>query len=269
MIIECKSIDDEQVIENYIGKNYYKCLYLYLDLKKYKFSNPNVKIWIQKNDNNITSIILMYYSGMHVFSKNHDYDIEELKKLIEDRNPTMICGEKKTICDIYNILNVRNYYIETGWVRKLLNIKNVSRDNVELAKEEDFYQIAKLLYEDEDLGCSYKLEELKDQMIERNKEGYVRNYIIKDKNTKNVISHAGTGAENDKIAMLSYVITDINYRGKGYAQKLCSAVCEDLIKEGKEVFLINYSTESTALYEKIGFKICCEWGKIFLNLKDN
>ena len=36
-------------------------------------------------------------------------------------------------------------------------------------------------------------------------------------------------------------------------------------KENKDVFLINYSTESTALYDKLGFEQCCEWGKIFLD----
>lgn len=268
MIIECKSIDDEKNIEDYIANDYYKCLYLYLDFKKYKFSNPNVKTWIQKKDNIITSVILMYYSGMHIFSRKHDYDIQELKDFIIKKNPTMICGEKRTIIELYNELKVKEYFLETGWVRKLSNIEKVDRSNVEIAKENDFYQIAKLLYEDEDLGCSYKLEELKNQMIERNKEGYVRDYIIKNENGL-VVSHAGTGAENDKVGMLSYVITDKNYRGRGYAKKLCSAVCEDLINEGKEIFLINYSSESTALYDKIGFKICCEWGKIFLNLKEN
>lgn len=270
MLIKCDNKNNENLIEKYIGDNYYKCLYLYLDLKKYGFLNPNVNIWIQENDNkNITAVILMYYSGMHIFSNEHDYNLEELKQLISENNPTMICGEKQTVSDLYRLLNNENYFIETGWVRRLSNIANVDRSSVEIAQKEEFAQIAKLLYEDEDLGSSYKLKELESQMIERNEEGYSRNYIIKDKMTDKVVSHAGTGAENDKIAMLSYVITDKKYRGKGYAKKLCSTVCEDLINEGKEVFLINYSTESTALYDKIGFRVCCDWGKIFLNLKNN
>ena len=265
MLIKCKSIDDEKKINEYIGNNYDKCLYLYLDFEKYKFSNPNVSIWIQTNNSIITSIILKYYSGMHIFSNHCDYDVEEIKNLIDKEKPTMICGEKTIVCDIYKNLDISNYLIETGWVRRLSTTRDFDRTDVELAKEEDFYQIAKLLYQDEDLGSSYQLEDLKEQMINRNKEEYARNYIIR-KDGK-VVSHAGTGAENKKVAMLSYVITDENYRGKGYAQKLCSAVCQYLIEEGKEVFLVNYSTESTRLYDKLGFKVCCEWGKIFLDLK--
>lgn len=266
-MIELVREDKSKLIESYIGDDYYKCLYLYLDLKRYGFNNPNVKIWKQEDrEKNIIAVILMYYSGMHVFSEKHDYNIEEIKKVILDNKPSMICGEKKIISDLYKYLDKENYFIETGWVRKLSNVTKYDRSEVKTEIEkEDFTQIAKLLYEDEDIGSSYQLKELEEQMIERNQEKYSRNYIIK-KDGK-VISHAGTGAENEKVAMLSYVITAPEYRGKGYAKKICNAVCEDLILEGKDVFLINYSTESTALYDKIGFKICCDWGKIFLDLK--
>ena len=269
MLNRCNAIEQVKEIENYIGNEYHKCIYLYLDLKKYGIFNDNIKIWIQYNENSeITAVLLKYYTGLHIFSKEHNYNVEELKNLILQEKPTMICGEKIIISILYNSFENSKYCIETGWVRKLSEIENFDRDDVELASEEDFSGIAKLLYEDEDLGSSYKYDELRQQMIERNKEGFVRNYVIKDSNQA-VISHAGTGAENDKVAMLSYVITAPNHRGKGYAKKLCCAVCEDLINEGKEVFLINYSKESTALYDKIGFKICAEWGKMFLNLKEN
>lgn len=268
MIVECLDKKYEKIIEDYIGDNYYKCIYLYLDLKKYGFSNNNIKTWIQVKDNKeISTVILMYYTGMHVFSIKHDYDIKELCEFVKVKRPAMICGEKTIISNIYNNLDISDYNIELGWVRELDYIESFNRDGIEKAKEEDFYQIAKLLYDDEDLGSSYKLEELKNQMYERNKEKYVRNYIIR--NEDEIICHAGTGAENEKVAMLSYVITNPKFRNKGYAKKLCSAVCEDLIKENKKVYLINYSTESTALYDKLGFKICSEWGKIFLNLKSN
>lgn len=267
MLIRCLDNKLIRKVENYIGSSYYKCLYLYLDLEKYGYKNKDIKIWVQENEEkNITAIILMYYSGMHIFSKKYDYNMEEIKKLVLANKPSMICGEKKTISDLYKYLDREKYFIETGWVRKLSNVSKFDRSEIKTEiKKDDFTQIAKLLYEDEDIGSSYKLKELEEQMIERNKEKYSRNYIIK-KDDK-VVSHAGTGAENEKVAMLSYVITAPQYRGKGYAKKLCSAICEDLILEGKDVFLINYSTESTALYDKIGFKVCCDWGKIFLNLK--
>lgn len=264
MIIQAKN-DNLKEIYNYIDNEYYKCIYLYLDLKKYGLNNPNIKVWILKGNNNITAIVLQYYSGMHIYSKKCNFDVEEFVKLVQNNNPTMICGEKCVIEKTKNSL--KNYYIENGWVRGLEKIENsISCECVEKAKYDDFSQIANLLYYDE-IGSSYTLEDLTSQLYERNKEGFVRNYVIKEGDR--VISHAGTGAENEKIAMLAYVITDSNYRGKGYAKKVCSYVCNDLIKEGKKVFLINYSKESTFLYDKLGFKIYCDWSKLYLNLKEN
>ena len=265
MIKKVENVDSEVI--SYISEDFFKCIYLYLDIKKYGVLNPNVKTWIQENEKKeITCVILKYYSGMHIYSKNHNYNLEEISKLIYEEQPTMICGEQKTIEDIYSFVNDSNYIIEKGWVRELSEIEKNEFEDVKKAEKDDFKQIAKLLYEDEDLGSSYELRELTNQLYERNNEGYARNYIIK-KNGK-VISHAGTGAEDDKLGMLAYVITDPKYRGKGYAKKVCKAVCQDLISEGKKVYLINYSNESTALYDKIGFHICCNWAKMYLDLKN-
>lgn len=266
MIKICNTIEMLNKVESYIDQDFHKCLYLYMDLKKYGIENENVKTYIQYNDNNeIVSVFLKYYTGLHVYSKNYNFDVVELSNYILDLKPTMICGEKRCLNLIENEFLKNNFLKEEGWVRKLSKNIEGNFENVQTAQKEDFYSIAKLIYEDEDLGSSYKLDELESQLYERNKDGYVRNYIIKD-NGK-VVAHAGTGAEVDNVSMLGYVITDANSRGKGLATILCSKVCKDLQNEGKNVFLINYSNESTRLYDKIGFEVCCEWEKLFLNLK--
>lgn len=265
MLIKC---DNNYIkkIKDYIQDNYYKCLYLYLDLIQYGCEKNNIDVWIQTINNDIVAVILKYYTGMHIFSKQYNYEMTEISKLIKNTKPTMICGEKKIIEDFYEVLKKEKYEIETGWVRGLKEYTSEKYEDVEKAKKEDFFDIAKLIYQDEDLGSSYNLESLTQQMYERNVQKFTRNYVIHQDGK--VVTHAATGAENSQLAMLSYVITDPKYRGKGLAFKVCSNLCRDLIEEGKQIFLINYSQESTGLYDKIGFKICCEWGKLFLNLKD-
>lgn len=265
MVERGKRIVYDEII-NYIGNDYNRCLYLYLDLEKYGLENKNVKVWVQRDVcSNISAVILQYYTGMHIFSKDYNYNTKELCYLINESNPSIICAEKKIIQDIFYEIKNDEYEIEFGWIRKLKKLHNYGRDGVILATKEDFKKIAKLLYQDDDIGSSYNLDNLQKQMYERNKEGFVRNYVIKDGNE--VICHAGTGAENKKVALLNYVITAPNYRKKGLAKKICSALCEDLIKSNKDVYLVNYSKESTDLYDKIGFEISCEWGKLFKNLK--
>lgn len=260
MLIKVNEYNIDNVFK-YIGEDYCRCIYLYLDLKKYGTTDENINSWIQYKENNICCIILKYYDGMHLYSKKGDFLEYEIENLINNTKPTMICGETKII----EKLKLNDYDYEKGSVRYLDQINYQEIEKVSKAEKEDFVQIGKLLYEDEDLGCSYKLEDLIKQLYERNTNGYTRNYVIKE-NGK-VISHAGTGAENEKLAMLAYVITAPEYRGKGLAKKVCYAVCKDIVNEGRKICLINYSNESTRLYEQLGFKKYCDWSKLYKNLK--
>lgn len=251
---------DIKLIKDYIGTEYYKCLYLYLDFLKYGLDNENLKFWLCMDNNQIKCVILKYYSGMHVFSKDKDCDFEEISKLIITENPSVICAEKFLIKNLFDILKERDYLAEYGWVRVLSKHYNCDNSIVEKANENDFEAISKLIKNDH-MGEFYDLDELIDQIKERENDNFGRNYVIKDGNK--IVSNASTNAELDNIAVLSNVITDESYRGKGLATKVCSKLCNDLIDEGKNVYLINYTEESTGLYDKLGFEISCEIGKLF------
>ena len=46
---------DVELIKEYIGNEYDKCLYLYLDFIKYGLSNPNLKFWFDIEKSEIKS----------------------------------------------------------------------------------------------------------------------------------------------------------------------------------------------------------------------
>lgn len=252
--------EDIPLIKEYIGTDYDKCLYLYLDFLKYGLDNENLKFWVDMDDDEIKCVILKYYSGMHVFSKNKDCDFDEVKEVIMAEDPSVICAEKFLIENLSEILKEKEYSSDYGWVRVLSKHYDCENSCVELATEEkDFIEISKLIKNDP-MGEFYELDELVSQIKERDDDNFGRNYIIKDGDK--IISNASTNAELESIAVLSNVITDNSYRGKGLATKVCSKLCNDLIDEGKKVYLINYTEESTGLYDKLGFEISCEIGKL-------
>lgn len=265
MIEQLLEKNDEVILET-IGDRYGECLYLYLDYIKYGINNQNIKIWLIKNSENIEVIILKYYTGMHIFSPNNSHEIANIIQIVEREHPTIICAEKRIIEQLEKSNKLKNYTSEYGWVRRLDSTSATDESGIiKNPNNEELKRTTKLLLSDPDIGGSYTFDSMYSQIIERHKEKYGRNYILKDGNK--VIAHAGTGAENEKVGVLSYVITHPDYRRRGLAAKLCASVCHDLIKEGKSVFLINYSNESTALYDKLGFKVHCECGKLFLNNK--
>lgn len=249
-------------ILDYIGQDYGKCLYLYLDYLKYGVDNKNVKVWLQYDKNNcIDAVILMYYNGMHIYSKLKNCDYEEIRTLIFEQKPSIICSEKEII---QNLEKITGYNVKYGWVKELYNTNQIlDQKEVNIAeKEKDFDEIARLLATDFGLTSIQDIKSLSNQIKERNKEKYSRNYYICMDNK--IVSHVATGAENKEISIITSVITDEKYRRRGLASKCMKKICYDLIKEGKKVYLINYTEASTALYEKLGFKVLCEYGKLYL-----
>lgn len=266
-MIERINDSKKELVFNLIGDQFGKSLYLYLDLKRYGFDNQKIKTWISKTGDDTNALILKYYSGMHIFSPNNKLDIGDICTLIEEEKPTIICAEAKIIKKLEKIDRFGEYDSEYGWVRCLNSINRSDESGIiKDPGKEEFKQLTELLLSDSDIGGSYTFDSMYSQILERNRDKYGRDYILKDDDR--VIAHAGTGAEDDKLGILNYVITDPNYRKRGIAMKLCTSVCYDLIKEGKTVYLINYSEASTALYDRLGFKKYCEWGKLFIKNKD-
>ena len=261
MIIKC-DLSYQTIIEQYIGLNYPECLYLYLDFKKFGFDVEYVNIWIQKNTEKITAVILQYRTGMHIYSRAKDYESDEIVKLIKQVSPDMICARDSIIRDLYSTTIKNNYEVEYGNIGYCKTVGCESAINAKKVTKDDFKDIAKLLFQDEGIGASYDLEELGNQMYQRNSLGFVRNYIIKD-NDK-IACHVCTGAEEEGIAIISGIVTDISFRGKGYAKKLLSYVCQQLINEGKEVYSVYYTEAARKLHYRAGFLDYCGYGKLFV-----
>lgn len=258
-----KKVDEneEYLIEEYIGDDYNKCLYLYLDFMKYGLTNENIKSWVDIENGEITSVALKYYSGLHIFSKNRNCNYEVLRDLILEEDPSIICAEKFLIENLSELFNDEEYGTNYGWVRELNKCYDSDNQCVELATSDDYDEISELILTDPSFSNYYTFDELKKQIEEQNENDYGRNYIIK--RNGEIISHAATCAESNKIAVISHLITDERYRNQGLATKTCSKLCNEVILEGKTVYLTNYTFESTALYDKLGFEPSCEIGKLY------
>ena len=265
MITRC-GILDESKIYSYIGLDYPRCLYLYLDLKKYGFESETTKIYIQYDNGLITAVLLKYYSCLHVFSKDNSFNPNELASFIREHRFTIIYCPANTAEIVYSYLYKEinmEIILTTGWVAQIKKIDMEPRRISKSANCSDFSQIAKLIYDDKDIGRAYRFDELTKQLEERYVEGYSRNYVIKDEDV--VIAHACTNAENERIAVVAELLVRKEYRRQGYAKEIWRDICDRLLTEGKEVYSFYYSEESRSLHKKIGFKEICRWGKVVIS----
>lgn len=259
--------NNEQLPEilGYIGEDYPKCLYLYLDAIKYGCSSDTTRTWTQTINGQLTAVILAYHTALHVFSKNNHLDVEEICELVKEVKPTMVNAMAETIRKIEPELSKLGFRSEFGHIGEWMGSADmIEDDEVSIAKEKDIPEVARLLYEDENIGASYIFEDLLKQMQDRLNEGYVRSYVLHKNNE--VAAHVGTGAEIKNVCTIAYSITSPKYRGQGLAGRLYNYSCSRLKSEGKRIFSVYYPESARVFHHKMGFVDICKCGKLYLNI---
>ena len=265
MISLSKSEQMNEIL-SYISEDYPKCLYLYLDLVKYGCHSDTTITWMQTKDGRITAVMLAYHTALHIFSKEIDFDAKELLDFVIKRNPSIICASAELIKIMEPYLTSKGFISEFGHIGKYIQNESSSTScDIRLATKDDIKEIAKLLYDDDDIGSSYTMEDLVRQIEERINDGFVRSYVVKLNNK--VVAHLGTGAEIDKFCTISYVITAPEYRGRGISSSLFKYACKQLTSEGKEIYSVYYPENSRRLHHKMGFEDYCEFGKLYRNIQ--
>jgi len=260
MIESCEKKDIKSIFE-YIGEDYGKCLYIFIDLKKYGLENENFNVWIQYNDlNEICCIITEYYNGIQIYSKSYDLNASEIASFIKNMKPTGIFGMEKTIEKIYEYFP--NYKKEIGSVAELKDLKYPPNNDAYSASLDELTEIVELIAEDENLGKPYGFESLYSQFYERKLNNFGRNFILRDKKSNDIICHAGTYAEIPELAVISGVITSIPYRGKGYSKGTLSSLCYQLNKENKRIFSYFYIPAAENMHYGVGFDKIGNWVKL-------
>ncbi len=77
-----------------------------------------------------------------------------------------------------------------------------------------------------------------------------------------VRSCAMTVAECDAAALLGAVATHPAARGRGLASACVTALTHDCRQNGQEVYISPKNAAAAALYARLGFTVCGEWGKV-------
>ncbi len=257
-MLKCTERNKQQILD-YIGDDYGKCLYLYIDLKKYGLSNENVSMWWQLDEQGaIRAIALKYYTGMHLYSRDNDFDAKDAADLIMRELPSMVCAMKETTDKVAEHMD--GYSQEVGIVLRLEHYENIFSPDVYAASYDELREIADVLSEDEALGKPYENDLLYQQLAERYKEKFGRNYLLRDGENK-IISHVATYAELDNLAIVSGGFVSPAYRGQGQYGKILGSMCRYLLEEGKDIYSYHYDAGQSA-HKSVGFEKLGDWAKL-------
>ena len=218
-------------------------------------------------------VLLQYYTGINVFSYKNNLDVPATVAFLQEKQPSMINGPLETLEKLYPYFR-ETYDFEAGYVTELLekpkdesmsetdesDAETQAEFPVEKAGEAELPEIAALICTDEGVGGTYTPEGLAAQLLERQRDGFGRNYFIRQNGR--IVCHAGTYAEVDDLAVVSGVITAADSRGQNLADRVVSKLNKELLAEGKHPCLFYYTKSAARLYAKTGYAAGTGWAKL-------
>ena len=218
-------------------------------------------------------VLLQYYTGINVFSYKNNLDVPATVAFLQEKQPSMINGPLETLEKLYPYFR-ETYDFEAGYVTELLekpkdesmsetdesDAETQAEFPVEKAGEAELPEIAALICTDEGVGGTYTPEGLAAQLLERQRDGFGRNYFIRQNGR--IVCHAGTYAEVDDLAVVSGVITAEDSRGQNLADRVVSKLNKELLAEGKHPCLFYYTKSAARLYAKTGYAAGTGWAEL-------
>lgn len=248
--IDCK---DKEKIKKALNsccdsENIFSCRILCL-VNSYGDYNELISIWIQYDENNHSTAVIIKYGGDMTVSLGEKADIIEIREFIALVGSTSVLSEKELF-----------YGSESGVIMKLCerNSCNYQSSDLSVDFSPDLSEVHELLhicnsesfecpsYEDFILDTSHKL---------RHNCAYCCSVISCEK----IVSYAMTSAMTDKSAVIGAVCTRQEYRGNGYGTLCVNSLISRLLE--REIFLMRAMGENESFYKNLGFK---NYGKFYI-----
>lgn len=237
------------------------CLYLYGDIVRYGINDPNMTVWFSEKDGKINAVVMKYFSGSHVYSKQLDYDLDEVVEKLREIDPDRISSQREIIEKLCPVLE-SEYGAEFGCVFHVTSYRKFKSSVViERAQPKDADAIAELLLTNEAYSKTYEKAKLAKELADRMTTGIGRSYIIREGDR--VIAHDGVALETDKYMVESLALVHDDYRKTLYGSMLESYMINDLGEEGKELYCMITEGRRAEGFERLGNRVVASYGKMF------
>ncbi|WP_221563676.1 GNAT family N-acetyltransferase [Alkalihalobacillus sp. TS-13] len=256
MIRKLTEKDHEQVM-SFLSEERAINLFIIGDIENFGYETDFQQIWGEwDRADELIAILLRYKENFIPYAKG-PFDVEGFAKIItSDENFHILSGKE-------DILEQFGGYISSNKKRSMYFAELINGDMLPRAFEREGIRMA----EEEDVEAIFmlreRIEEFTDSISSREsllhsiRSNTGRTYLVKDGDF--AITSVSTTAENSMSAMVVGVCTDTAHRNKGLASRCLSALCEDVLKEGKTLCLFYDNPAAGSIYKRLGFKDIGRW----------
>ncbi|GAA0123472.1 MAG: GNAT family N-acetyltransferase [Clostridium argentinense] len=224
-------------------------------LDKFGFNNEAQEIWGEVDENyDYRAVLLRYNTQFYFYSIIESYDARGFCEIINSyKEKEQIWGELISITKLLSMLPYDKVkFNQFAYLDNLSSInENIPVIKAKLEDIEEVYALRKTIEEFKNFKTSSA------SIKAAINSGFGRVYCIKS-NDK-ILASAATTAESKELAMIVSVMTNNNYRNKGYATSCVYHLCKDLIEEGKTPCLFYDNPKAKNIYKNLGFEGIAVW----------
>lgn len=237
------------------------CLYLYGDIVRYGIDDPNMTVWFSERDRKINAVVMRYFSGSQVYSKDLDFDQSELLAKLKEIKPDRISSQKAVIEKLAPMME-DEYTTRYGAVFKLLNYRKTKKNDlvIERAKPENADEIAAFLMTNDEIAERYDQQKLSQELLDRISTGIGRSYVIRVDGK--IVAHDGVTLETDRYMVQGLAFVREEYRKVFYGPILESYMINDVCEEGKELYCMVVDGGRVEGFVRMGNQVIARYGKL-------
>ncbi|MBQ6163772.1 MAG: GNAT family N-acetyltransferase [Clostridia bacterium] len=155
-----------------------------------------------------------------------------------------------------NIAFPAGFEISTGPVALLTGVRETDFDRAEKIDAENLREIYPVIVSDLPGIASQPFDAWYVELSHRLRHANARIYAVREHGR--IVSVAMTAAESDSAAVIGFVRTLREYRGRGCASGLCGVLGNELLGEKKKVY-ISCNADTLPFYEKLGYRYVYGW----------
>lgn len=252
--------DKLQDVLDYMKEDLENCLYLYGDILLYGIDDPNMTVWYSQKDGNINLVLMQYFEGGHIYSREDDFQVEELVEKLREINPKRM-SSKESIIRMIRPYMEDSYDVKFGGIFRLKNYRELkSPVEIEKAQLKDVEAIADLMIAHEPYKYTYTKKDMEDELRDRIEKGIGRSYIIRDKDR--VVAHDAVTLETPTYAVEGLALVHDDFKKTLYGAFVDSYMINDLGREGKKLYCMIVEGRRYDAFVRLGNQVCARYGKI-------
>lgn len=254
MIRLCEEKDREWLLA-YLQKNPVYHTFLLADMEQYGFDQPFQQIYVQEEEGECQGVYLRYYRNLILAGEPDCIDGKAAAQLVNEEIGTVM-GRGELVKQVSDCLDGKWKRVESRlYVQpEPVQVPKKQIGDLRIADLDDVDTIYQFLMSFPEFAAPYGEKAM---IINRiaNKEGI---HVLIEENGK-IIAHGNSAAAAEKTCMIGGICVDPAYRGKGYAQKILSALGAYIHQQGKIPCIFAPADPGYSIFEKTGFEIYGTW----------